>query len=112
MTYVEPDVKTYNTLMGIMDAADNLHAVLQEYKDMVQSNLQPDSISSQIVVSVCRRGGIWKEALNLLSYMQNNGYPKDLVAYNVILVACLEMGTWEDACKVLHLVMIDCICNL
>nr|XP_023885403.1 pentatricopeptide repeat-containing protein At4g01400, mitochondrial-like [Quercus suber] len=98
---VEPNTKSYNTLMRAFCFCGDLSIAYQLFNEMFKRDVVPDVESYRILMQgLCRKSQVNK-AVDLLEDMLNKGYVPDTLSYTTLLNSLCRKKQLREAYKLL-----------
>ena len=61
------------------------------------AGIEPNAHAYAALMTLCRKGGQWQQAMQIFREMQTVGIEIDKMAYNSAIAACAAGGDWEQA---------------
>ncbi|XP_021770042.1 pentatricopeptide repeat-containing protein At2g31400, chloroplastic-like [Chenopodium quinoa] len=94
---LRPNLVSYNAVIDSCAKAGVKFEVVNDiYDDMLSNGVDPDRITFNSMLAVCK-GGLWKEAMRLVSEMGIRGIDQDVFTYNTLLDVICKVGKMDLA---------------
>ncbi|CAO3649494.1 unnamed protein product [Mucor hiemalis] len=103
---VEPNLYTYNTLLGCYKRSSNLQGADKLVLEMKQNNISPDKVTYNTIMHLLSRKGEFDRLFQLFEAMTNDedNVHADMFTYSTVLEAAVKSGNQEQGkniCKLL-----------
>ncbi|XP_021837020.1 pentatricopeptide repeat-containing protein GUN1, chloroplastic [Spinacia oleracea] len=94
---LRPNLVSYNAVIDACAKAGVKFEVVNDiYDDMLSNGVDPDRITFNSMLAVCK-GGLWKEAMRLVTEMGMRGIDQDVFTYNTLLDVICKVGKMDLA---------------
>ncbi|KAK8940753.1 Pentatricopeptide repeat-containing protein [Platanthera zijinensis] len=103
----EPDLCTFNTVIGALCAAGRIGDALNSYEEMKGSGLDPDRFTYQNLILGCCKSYRLDEAMRIFSEMEYSGTMPSTLTYNTLLDGLLKARKLTDACQLFEKMVAD-----
>ena len=61
------------------------------------AGVKPNAHAYAALMTLCRKGGQWQQAIQIFREMQAVKLETDVIAFNAAIAACADGGDWEQA---------------
>ncbi|KAL2934973.1 hypothetical protein RDABS01_018092 [Bienertia sinuspersici] len=94
---LKPNLVSYNAIIDACAKAGVKYEVVNDiYDDMLSNGVDPDRITFNSMLAVCRCG-LWEEAMRLVTEMGIRGIDQDVFTYNTLLDVICKVGKMDLA---------------
>jgi len=78
---------------------------------MLGEEVQRDTITFNIAISACEKGGQWKQALAPSRRMRCERVQQNTITYRAAISDCEKGGQWQKALELFERMLGECVCN-
>ena len=97
---VRADLTTCNTVLATCARTPHgarAQITLNTFNLMREAGLTPNTVSFNVLISACERGGEWERALDCYDSLKLAGLSPDLITFNTLISVCAKGGQWAAA---------------
>lgn len=95
----EPDLISYNTVLGILGRSNRVDEMLHEFASMKESNINPDIISYNTLLNSLRKVGRLDLCILFVKEMADRGVQPDLRTYTALIESFGKSGNVEESLR-------------
>ncbi|KAK3014014.1 hypothetical protein RJ639_008446 [Escallonia herrerae] len=95
----EPDLVTYNTVLGILGRASRVDEMLHKFVSMKEANIAPDIVSYNTLLNSLRKVGRLDLSVVFFREMGEKGIEPDLRTYTALIECSGRLGQLEESLR-------------